>query len=104
MADALKDHEPKRSILLVGFNAEEEGLLGSKAFVKEVKASGEYGNLKAAIIADEIAFPGRKEMGLDRKAIFETVDKVPGTAALVDTFAHSVDDKSGSIAGFEVNP
>merc|ERR1719408_407801 len=82
IAQALKNHDSKRSILLVGFNAEEEGLLGSKAFVTEVKKSGEYGNLKAAIIADEIAFPGRKEKGLDRKAIFETVDRVPGTNVL----------------------
>merc|ERR1719379_685172 len=70
IANALKNHQSKRSILLVGFNAEEEGLLGSKAFVNEVVKSEEYGQLKAALIADEIAFPGRQ--GLDRKAIFET--------------------------------
>merc|ERR1719191_2433919 len=77
IADALKDMTAKHSILLVAFNAEEEGLLGSKAFVPEVIKSGEYGTIKAALIADEIAFPGRKEKGFDRKAIFETSDKVP---------------------------
>jgi len=104
IAKALQGHDSKRSILLVGFNAEEEGLLGSKAFVPEVKKSGEYGTLKAALIADEIAFPGRKEKGFDRKAIFETNDKVPGVMAIVDTAAHSVaGDIHGEIAGFEVN-
>jgi len=103
IAEALKNHDSKRSILLVGFNAEEEGLLGSQAFVPEVVKSGEYGTLKAALIADEIAFPGRKEKGFDRKAIFETNDKVPGVMAIVDTAAHSVEDIHGSIAHFEVN-
>merc|ERR1719217_1122500 len=83
IAKALQNHDSKRSILLVGFNAEEEGLLGSKAFVPEVLKSGEYGELKYAIIADEIAFPGRKEMGFDRKAIFETVGRVKGTETIV---------------------
>jgi acetylornithine deacetylase/succinyl-diaminopimelate desuccinylase-like protein len=101
IAKALRDHDSKRSILLVGFNAEEEGLLGSKAFVQEVTKSKEYGELKAALIADEIAFPGRKQF--DRRAIFETVGKVPGTNALVDTLAHSVEDSHGQITGFEVN-
>merc|ERR1719217_1908683 len=101
IAKALENHESKRSILLVGFNAEEEGLLGSQAFVPEVKRSKEYGELKYALIADEIAFPGRKQF--DRRAIFETSDKVPGVMALVDTMAHSVEDSHGQIAGFEVN-
>merc|ERR1719473_1698085 len=101
IAEALKNHDSKRSILLVGFNAEEEGLLGSKAFVQEVTKSGEYGKLKAALIADEIAFPGRKKF--DRRAIFETLGTVPGTSELVDTFAHSVEDTHGKITGFEVN-
>merc|ERR1719473_2166980 len=88
IAEALKNHDSKRSILLVGFNAEEEGLLGSKAFVQEVTKSGEYGKLKAALIADEIAFPGRDNKGLNRKAIFETSDRVDGHMLLVDTAAH----------------
>merc|ERR1719310_1131860 len=103
IAKALEKLDSKRSILLVGFNAEEEGLLGSKAFVPEVVKSGEYGTLKAALIADEIAFPGRKEMGFDRKAIFETKGTVPGAMALVDTMAHTVEDSNGKIAGFMVN-
>jgi len=104
IANALKNHNSKRSILLVGFNAEEEGILGSKAFVPEVLKSGEYGTLKAALIADEIAFAGRKEKGLDRKAIFETSGKVPGAMLLVDTAAHTVqEDNDSKIAGFMVN-
>lgn len=103
IAKALENHKTKKSVLLVGFNAEEEGLLGSKAFVPEVTKSGEYGKLTAALIADEIAFPGRPDMGFDRKAIFETHEKVKGTDALVDTLAHNVEDANGKIAGFVVN-
>merc|ERR1719261_2404614 len=42
-------------------------------------------------------------MGFDRKAIFETVGKVPGASTIVDTMAHNVEDGLGKIAGFEVN-
>lgn len=104
IAEALKDHTPQRSIALVGFNSEEEGLLGSRAFVKHVikdKEHPELGDIKAAIIADEVAFPGRKEY--QNKAIFETVGAVEGTQQLVDTFAHSVGDSEGAVSGFEVN-
>merc|ERR1719161_1571035 len=103
IAKALETHQSKRSVLLVAFNAEEEGLLGSKAFVPEVVKSGEYGKLKAAFIADEIAFPGRPNMNMDKKAIFETHFKVPGTDALLDTMAHQVEDINGPVAGFVVN-
>lgn len=104
IAEALKDHSPKRSICLVGFNSEEEGLLGSKAFVNSVihkKEHPELGQIKAAIVADEVAFPGRKEY--TNQAIFETVGSVDGVQSIVDTFAHSIDDSNGAVSGFKVN-
>merc|ERR1719463_287425 len=80
-------------------------MLGSKAFVKDVVATKKYGTIKAALIADEIAFPGRKDQGenLHRRAIFETVGRTDGTNQIVDTLAHSVNDPAGQLSGFEVN-
>merc|ERR550537_622161 len=80
-------------------------MLGSKAFVKDVVVKKEYGTIKAALIADEVAFPGRKEGSdkLYKKAILETVGRTDGTQEVVDTLAHSVDDPAGQLAGFEVN-
>lgn len=104
IAHAMKDHTPRRSIILAGFNGEEEGLLGSAAFVDSVvekKEHPELGTIKAAIIADEVAFPGRKQY--KNQAIFETVGSVEGAQSLVDTFAHSVSDPHGAVSGFKVN-
>jgi len=93
--------KPRRSIMFVGFNAEEEGLVGSTQFARKA-ANGDYGNVKGVLIADEIAYPGLGKG--DRKAIFETVGAVPGTKALVDTFAHTALLKGGDgIQGFVVN-
>lgn len=78
---------PRRSLLFVAFNAEEEGLVGSEHFARSYKENGrqQYGDLKAAFIADEVAWPGR---GKDRRmTIFETKGSGEETNAMVDTLA-----------------
>lgn len=81
----------RRSLVFAAFNAEEEGLVGSEHFVKAFAGAGSegeelFGKLKAVIIADEVAWPGR---GSDRrKAIFETVGREEGQTMIVDTLAH----------------
>jgi len=93
--------KPRRSMMFVGFNAEEEGLVGSEHMAKKAKL-GEYGDIKAVLIADEVAYPGSGTGS--RKAIFETVGDVPGTKSLVDTFAQNALQSGGDgIHGFEVN-
>jgi len=99
VAKALKDLKLRRSVLVVAFNAEEEGLLGSKQFVKT--AMKDYPPISAALIADEVAFPGRP--GKTRRAIFETSGKNDANRAIVDTMAHTVKDELSELAGFEVN-
>merc|ERR1719387_1878633 len=47
IANALKDHQPRRSLLLASFNAEEEGLHGSRDFANTVLKNKEYGDVKA---------------------------------------------------------
>merc|ERR1719181_724429 len=81
--------KPRRSMMFVGFNSEEEGLVGSEQMAAKAK-NGDYGDIKAVLIADEVAYPGSGSGR--RKAIFETVGAVPGTQSLVDTFAHNVVD------------
>lgn len=90
----------RRSVAFVAFQAEEVGLLGSTAFVKGPVANGDYGKVVAALIADEVVYPGRPDV--DRKAIFETVGKAPENLAIVDTLAHMASSEKG-VAGFEVN-
>mmetsp|Transcript_62547 Transcript_62547/g.98779 ORF Transcript_62547/g.98779 Transcript_62547/m.98779 type:complete len:391 (-) Transcript_62547:21-1193(-) len=80
---------PRRSVMFVAFNAEEEGCVGSE-HLATLFADGEgrqkYGNLKSVFIADEVAWPGMGEGR--RRAIFETSGRKDGTNALVDTLAH----------------
>jgi hypothetical protein len=98
---AEKGVRPRRSIMFVGFNAEEEGCFGSEQMARRA-SRGDYGDIKAVLIADEVAYPGRGSGS--RKAIFETDGTVPGTQSLVDTFAHHAQfDDGDGIQGFEVN-
>lgn len=78
--------KPRRSLMFVAFNGEEEGLVGSEHFAKMYKDEGKdkYGELKAAFIADEVAYPGR---GNKRQVIFETKGQESPTNAMVDTLA-----------------
>jgi len=92
---------PRRSVLFVGFNAEEEGLYGSKEIARLAK-TGKYGNLKSVIIADEVAWPGKGVPSHERQAIFETVGMINGTASMLDTFGRTV-KKGDGVDGFKVN-
>jgi len=98
-----KKFQPRRSLLFVAFDTEEIGLLGSDHFAKMFRKNGggveTYGDPKAVLIADEVAWPGRgKEQ---RQATFETVGHGPGTSAIVDTLANLalIKNKTSSVAG-----
>lgn len=104
IAESLKDHNPRRNAILAFFNAEEEGRFGSQSFVESVvnqKKFAEFGDIKGALILDEVAFPGRKQY--KNQAIFETVGSVDGSESLVDTLAHQVEDEAGRVSKFKVN-
>jgi len=100
VAAQMKISPPRRSVVLAAFQAEEEGLFGSKWFVQDALAKGSYGKLVAAVICDEVTFAGRADHL--RQAIFETKGKAPANAVLMDTFAHSAKDDQ-DLGGFEVN-
>jgi Zn-dependent M28 family amino/carboxypeptidase len=99
VARAMSKKRPRRSVMFVGFNAEEEGLVGSEQMAQKAKR-GDYGDVKSVLIADEVAYPGSGSGS--RKTIFETVGAVPGASSLLDTFAHHASSIDG-ISGFEVN-
>merc|ERR1712137_231668 len=58
---------PRRSILFVAFNAEEVGLRGSMQFSELFTSGGrglhQYGKPVAALVADEVAWPGNNRAG-----------------------------------------
>lgn len=94
---------PRRSVMFVAFNAEEEGLVGSEHFAQMFRTSGQgsekYGDLKAVFIVDEVAWPGRGTE--QRQAIFETVGHSPDVIAMVDTLADMalVKNETSSVPG-----
>jgi len=93
--------KPRRNVVFVAFSGEEEGLWGSKHFVKSHVKSGKLGHLKGAVIMDQVGFAGRK--GKDHKCILETtMPKSAEVTSLVDTLAHSV-KREPSMKGFYVN-
>lgn len=100
--------KPRRSVLFVSFQAEEEGLVGSKVFAKLFASGGDgitrFGKPVAAIVADEVAWPGKTAE--KRKVIFETKGRVADT--VVDTLAHAsqqqcVGGAKDCVNGFVVN-
>jgi acetylornithine deacetylase/succinyl-diaminopimelate desuccinylase-like protein len=96
--------KPRRSLLFVAFNAEEEGLVGSLQFAKLFAHGGpghtKYGKPVGAIVADEVAWPGVG--GGARKVIFETRGRGDATNTVVDSMAHANDHGDG-VDGFVVN-
>jgi len=90
---------PRRSMMFVAFAAEEEGLVGSEQLAIKA-AKGVYGDVKAVLVADEVAYPGSGSTA--NQAIFETVGDKDNTNALLDTFAKNVVDGDG-IWGIQVN-
>jgi len=102
--------KPRRSILFVSFQAEEEGLVGSRKLAELFKPGGvglsKWGKPVAAIVADEVAWPGTDAAG--RQVIFETKGRGKDTNAVVDTLAHASQQQcSGGfkdcVNGFVVN-
>jgi Zn-dependent M28 family amino/carboxypeptidase len=104
-----KKFHPRRSVMFVAFNAEEEGLVGSDHFAKMFSTSfldsgkppgvKKYGDLKAVFIADEVAWPGSgKEQ---RQAIFETSGQTDELNSMVDTLAKMamLKNATSSVAG-----
>lgn len=88
-ARALKEVPTDLSVVFVGFNGEEEGTLGSQAFVEELQkengAFSKFGTLTNALIMDEVAYPS--ESNHNRQVILETKGRNPANTALVDTVA-----------------
>merc|ERR1719162_837007 len=102
--------KPRRSVLFVSFQAEEEGLVGSKKFAELFLPGGSghthFGKPVAAIVADEVAWPGATAE--TRKVIFETKGRGKGTDIVVDTLAHASQEQCSAgfadcVNGFVVN-
>jgi Zn-dependent M28 family amino/carboxypeptidase len=94
---------PNRSIHVVLFTAEEEGLLGSEAFVAQAQAQ-HLDKCDGSIILDEVSFTRNKD---HQRLIFETSEQTSagtrkGTDRIIDSLASSVPTSAPNVT-FEVN-
>lgn len=71
LARLFHDQRPRLTIVFAAFAGEEQGLVGSRAYVAELKKSGRADRLKAALIMDMIGFTKDAELDLT----FETLEK-----------------------------
>lgn len=63
MARIFAETPPEATILFVGFSGEEQGLLGSKSFVKKLIARGDKSKVKGVITMDMIGYTLDEELG-----------------------------------------
>jgi Iap family predicted aminopeptidase len=89
---------PNRAIHFVMFTAEEEGLLGSEAFVAQ-KSAQHLDKCDGSIILDEVSFTKNKA---NERLIFETSGEKEGTNRIIDSLASAVKTSAPHIT-FEVN-
>jgi len=83
-AKALAKWPHERTIVFVSFSGEEEGLLGSRAYVKDL-AEKDRENFKGAIILDQVGF--QKDKSAAASMIFETKGNEDPKQRIVDTMA-----------------
>lgn len=102
LAKAKKDgsFKPSRSIIFASFSGEEEGLLGSHAFVEDYVSK--HSGFKGAIVMDQVGYSRNPQS--KPSVIFETSGSPTeeNKQALIDTMAHSTKDVVPA-AEFQVN-
>jgi hypothetical protein len=87
---------PQQSIEFVMFSAEEEGLLGSTAYVADNK--DRMSEFSGAIILDEVSFT----RSASHRLIFETSGETDGNNRIIDTLAKSAKTAAPDVT-YEVN-
>jgi len=96
----------KYSVEFIMFSGEEEGLLGSSAFVKDKMVGDAAQKVHGVIIMDEVAY-ARPERNHARHLIFETSGHSKDVERVIDTMAHAaqVSNKRSSEPDvlFEIN-
>lgn len=83
LAQLFHDQPPRTTVVLVAFAGEEEGLIGSTAYVDSLRTSGSDKRMQAALIMDMIGYT--KDADLD--ILFETSPKFESIVSLPTSLA-----------------
>ncbi len=90
LARVMADLKPKRTLKLVCFAGEEQGLLGSEAYAASLVSSGELGKIKLAVIMDMIGYSSTNALDV----LLETSSAL---AAVLPQFQQAAADYSPSM-------
>ena len=85
MARILAQYPPQATVRFVTFAGEEQGMVGSQAYVNSLSAT-ERARIKGAFIMDMI---GYKSAAYPTNVLLETSSTVPGTVSLVTTLSQN---------------
>ncbi len=85
MARILAQYPPQATVRFVTFAGEEQGMVGSQAYVNSLSAT-ERARIKGAFIMDMI---GYKSAAYPTNVLLETSSAVPGTVSLVTTLSQN---------------
>jgi Iap family predicted aminopeptidase len=100
IAEDLTSHGHMRSLIFVGFAAEEIGLIGSRQFIFDAEITGELERIKACVNLDCIAHGDRFELMASPKALKDRLESFAGELGLGDRYELSVGPAGPGVDSF----
>jgi Iap family predicted aminopeptidase len=100
IAEDLAGHGHMRSLIFVGFAAEEIGLIGSRQFIFDAEITGELERIKACVNLDCIAHGDRFELMASPKALRDRLASFAGELGLGDRYELSVGPAGPGVDSF----
>jgi Iap family predicted aminopeptidase len=91
---------PERSLIFIGFAAEEIGCIGSRSWIFDSEVAGELGRIKACVNLDCIAHGERLELMASPKALSDRFAAFAGELGLGDRYDLSVGPAAPGVDAF----
>jgi len=90
IAETLAGHGHMRSLIFIGFAAEEIGCIGSRSWIFDSEVTGELGRIKACVNLDSIAHGERLELMASPKALADRLAGFAGELGLAERYELNV--------------
>jgi Iap family predicted aminopeptidase len=100
IAEDLAGHGHMRSLIFVGFAAEEIGLIGSRQFIFDAEVTGELERIKACVNLDCIAHGDRFELMASPKALRDRLASFAAELGLADRYELSIGPADPGVDSF----
>ena len=100
IAENLAGHGHMRSLIFIGFAAEEIGCVGSRSWIFDSEVTGELARIKACVNLDCIAHGERLELMASPKALADRLSGFAGELGLAERFELSVGPAGPGVDAF----